>query len=440
MNYERKRLAAPLTAQIEVTNLCNHRCVHCYNLDSNVENRPSQLVSDAVVLACAHKLIQSGIFGIIITGGEPLIKKELTKKLISLFKENNIRVSLNSNITLFDDDFIEFLRNQKVGVLTSCPSSNPNSYAQLVGVNNYSIFERNLKKILQAGISVSVNMVVTKDNLSDIRSTALSMKELGCHYFAATPMALNMDYPRRDLLISVEEVRQVISDLLWIEKDLGIHVDILEALPKCTFPINILQEKHAFLNRSCQAGKTVIAVSCNGEVRPCAHNSNSYGNILEEDLRNIWTKMGDWRSDCYIPQICKECEVVDQCHCGCRTSAFGYSGSWDTKDVWCTEPLHGFTNSKNEDNNKLLDDTKLKINSDYVYRLEYEDTFVVYNTKDDMYFMINKAFLNFILYLKELGVISYGILKKDLSKSTQNESFEAVIAFMLKKKMLKILQ
>ena len=85
MFFEKKRLAVPLTAQLEITSLCNHRCIHCYNLDSNEENRPIQQVSDETIIACAQKLIESKIFGVIITGGEPLIKKELTKRVITLF-------------------------------------------------------------------------------------------------------------------------------------------------------------------------------------------------------------------------------------------------------------------------------------------------------------------------------------------------------------------
>ena len=147
MIIEKRYLSLPLTAQIEVTDFCNHRCIHCYNLDSEVKNRPTRKVSDDIVLACAQKLIDNNIFSVIVTGGEPLIKKELTKKVILLLKDNNIRVSLNSNLTLADDDFIQFLKEQKVGVLTSCPSGEESSFSKLVGVDNYSIFETKIKKL-----------------------------------------------------------------------------------------------------------------------------------------------------------------------------------------------------------------------------------------------------------------------------------------------------
>ncbi|MDR1983948.1 MAG: radical SAM protein, partial [Prevotellaceae bacterium] len=268
MKIEKKYLSLPLTAQLEITDFCNHKCVHCYNLDSDIKNRPARKVSDETVIACAQKLIDSGIFAVIVTGGEPLIKKELTKKVITLFRNNSIRVSLNSNLTLFDDDFIAFLKQVKVGVLTSCPSAVSTSFGKLVGIDNYKRFENNIKKMVAEDVRFTVNMVVTKENLHEVCTTAEKMKQLGCRSFAATPMSLNMDYPRLDLLLATDEVHKVIDDLLWAEEALGLNVDILEALPKCVFPDKILSEKHSFLNRKCQAGRTVIAVSCNGDVRP----------------------------------------------------------------------------------------------------------------------------------------------------------------------------
>ena len=115
-----------------------------------------------------------------------------------------------------------------------------------------------------------------------------------------------------------------------------MKVDILEALPKCVFQEEILKGKHHFLNRKCQAGRTVIAVSCNGDVRPCAHNPYPYGNLLKEDLRDIWKKMDDWRSTKYIPEECKGCTWLHRCNGGCRTSAKVFNGDWDKKDMWCT--------------------------------------------------------------------------------------------------------
>lgn len=438
MQIVKHYLSLPLTAQLEVTDCCNHRCIHCYNLDSDIKNRPMRHVDDETVLAVAQKLIDNKIFGVIVTGGEPLIKKELTKKVISLFKDEGLRVSLNTNLTLFDDDFICSLKEKEVGVLTSCPSGNPSSFTKLVGIDNYAKFETSLKKVIAAGVKVTINMVVTRDNLHEIRTTAEKMKALGCKSFAATPMGLNVEYPRLDLLLTVDEVRQVISDLLWIEKNLGMKVDVLEALPKCVFPESVLLEKHAFLNRKCQAGRTVIAVSCNGDVRPCAHNPSAYGNILKEELRDIWQKMSDWRSAQYVPEGCRDCSWLNRCNGGCRTSAKAFNGDWNKNDMWCTGRLSVLPPKEHHRDIKLKADTWLQFTSSIRTRKENEDAYVIYNDSDDVFFMINRPYYDFIMNLKKQGAFFFEELCKMYQIQPKDLHLQDVVSFLINKKVLKI--
>lgn len=434
MQVVKRYLSLPLTAQLEVTDFCNHRCIHCYNLDSEIKNRPMRKIDDDTVLACAQKLIDNNIFSVIVTGGEPLLKKELTKKVIRLLKENQTRVALNSNLTLADDDFIGFLKEQKVGVLTSCPSGVASSFSRLVGVDNYAVFESKIKKMVAVGVHFTVNMVVTKENLHEVRTTAENMRALGCKSFAATPMGLNVEYPRLDLLLNVEEVRGVITDLLWIEENLKMKVDILEALPKCVFSEEVLKGKHHFLNRKCQAGRTVIAVSCNGDVRPCAHNPYSYGNLLKENLPDIWQKMSDWRSMQYVPEECKDCAWLNRCNGGCRTSAKVFNGDWDQKDMWCTGKLTTPPPIQRKQTIELKPNTRLRLTDNIRIRPEGADAFLIYNKEDDVYFMINSVFYDLIKILQEKQEFAFG----DLSNVQSWEQLYNVCSFLINKKVLKI--
>lgn len=440
MQIAKKYLSLPLTAQLEITDYCNHRCVHCYNLDSEVQNRPSRKVSDETVLACAQKLIDNQIFSVIVTGGEPLIKKELTKKVIILLKANHTKVALNTNLTLADDDFIQFLKKQKVGVLTSCPSGEESSFVKLVGIDNYKLFESKIKKLVDAGVRFTVNMVVTKDNLHEVRLTAEKMKAIGCKSFAATPMGLNVEYPRLDLLLSVADVRKVIADLLWIEENLKMRVDILEALPKCVFPEDVLKGKHSFLNRKCQAGRTVIAISCNGDVRPCAHNPYSYGNLLKEDLRDIWQQMSEWRSAKYVPEECNDCSWLNRCNGGCRTSAKVYNGDWDKKDIWCTGKLTMSAPRNEQPEIELLPDTQLQIVENVKIRHEDENAYVIYNVTDDVYCMVNQTFHDFVISLQELSIITYGELCSKFDVLPDDKYINDAVKFLINKKIIKIIK
>jgi radical SAM protein with 4Fe4S-binding SPASM domain len=214
----------------------------------------------------------------------------------------------------------------------------------------------------------------------------------------------------------------------------------LEALPKCAFPERILTEEYSFLNRKCQAGRTIVAVSCIGDVRPCAHNPVSYGNILIENLKDIWGKMSDWRSAQYVPEKCKECTWLSRCNGGCRTNAKTLSGKWNTRDAWTTETPIKVLPPKNNTTIVLSAKTKLQANLNYRFRQEEENVFVIYNTENDIYFMVNSKLYDFIMQFIDGDIFYYNDLLCKYNVNIDNKSFYDTIYFLTQKKILKIIE
>jgi radical SAM protein with 4Fe4S-binding SPASM domain len=152
-------------------------------------------------------------------------------------------------------------------------------------------------------------------------------------------MALNPLYPRKDLLLTVDEVRDMLRTLVRVEKELGLEIDVMEALPKCVIPEELVSQGVFFTKRKCQAGITVCAVSSRGDVRPCTHNPKSYGNLLERDLKEIWKDMSAWRRMDFVPDECRECKLVASCHGACRINALTMNGSLKGRDIWTQKPV-----------------------------------------------------------------------------------------------------
>ena len=438
MDVEHQSLSVPLMAHLEVTNICNHRCLHCYKLDSEIQNRPNDIVSDDVIINNVYKLIKGGILQIIITGGEPLLKKNLVKQIINIANENNVSVSINTNLTVADDDIINFLSLTKTRILTSCPSGIPDSFEKLTITKNFSIFEQNLQKVIKAGIKTTVNMVVTKDNLSEIRQTAIKIKDLGCTSFCTTPVALNMDYPRFDLLLSQLDIEKIIRDILWIEKTLDMKVDILDGLPKCVFPKDILQEEHQFLYRRCQAGRTFIAVSPQGDIRPCANTNYSYGNLQGQSLKEIWEKMTMWRSEMIVPTECKGCTWINRCLGGCRTNAKVLTNEWNGTDIWKPCPI---TTEPPSHAKKVVlgENSVLTISNNIKIRKESDGRFLVYSIKNRTFCMMNENMLDLILLIQSLKSISYKNLIEQYSLNNNLSQVETILTILIQYKIIKII-
>lgn len=437
MNVRHIDLTVPIMVHLEITTNCNHRCLHCYKLDSDISNRPIDIIDEEVVYGNAVKLIENHILQIVITGGEPFLRLNLLKRIINLANKSGVTVSVNTNLTLADDDIISFLKSTNTRILTSCPSGIENSFDKLTLTKNFKVFEKNLKKCIESGIKTSVNMVVTKDNLLEIIPTAEKIKALGCTSLCTTPVALNMDYPRPDLLLSIEDIHQLISDILWIENNLGMKVDILDGLPKCIFPTTILKEEHLFLYRRCQAGRTFVAVSPDGSVRPCANTSFSYGNINTESLCSIWERMYYWRSDKIIPKECNGCLWINRCLGGCRSNAYALKGKWNATDIWDVTPLK-FAPPNHAKEVILLDSTILTYNQSISVRKENENAYLVYNVRNRTFCMINEPMLRFVEFVKSQGEVDYTEIVMKYAKGSDPKLVKNIISKLIQFKILKV--
>ena len=432
-------ISRPLSVQLEITDACNFQCIHCYNLDSDLRNRKSKIVNDDTIYMVARKLIESDVFWVTITGGEPLVNKPLVKRLIHVFKDNKIKVSLNTNLSLMDEDFIDFLKKNPIdGILTSCPSADKKLYSQITNAD-IDKFTCALQKILSAQIKCCVNIVVSKKNMHDVRNTALSLIDLGVKSLGITPMTLNMSYPRPDLLLQKDEiVNQVLEDILWLRRNCHVNVDILESLPKCLFPLNRIWHNYSFYNRSCTAGRINAAISCNGDVRPYTHISEVYGNVLNMGIREIWDKMSSWREFKNIPSKCMKCDLLYKCFGGCRAQAKGMTGTWDGEDIWMEDTFTGIELGLREMPD-IDEESILYVNGLYQFRIEYPGIYLLYDRRTHVNVMVNKRLFDFIEGLKQY---KRGISVKEIASrfkvSSYDKYYVSAIKFLLSKNILSL--
>ncbi|MCB2313238.1 radical SAM protein [Clostridium tagluense] len=97
----------PVGAMFEVTSNCNLRCSHCYV--SAGESNTNLELNDDEWLFLLREILKKNVNGILITGGEPLLKVGLLKKMIDLIsKYPNVQISIATNGFLLDDEFLKY--------------------------------------------------------------------------------------------------------------------------------------------------------------------------------------------------------------------------------------------------------------------------------------------------------------------------------------------
>ncbi len=87
--------AAPITLQLEITYACNLKCIMCYNNSGLGKRRPE--LSDTQWMRVAEEACDNGLLEAIISGGEPLLRKDLVFRLLDLFSKHNVHLHLVTN-------------------------------------------------------------------------------------------------------------------------------------------------------------------------------------------------------------------------------------------------------------------------------------------------------------------------------------------------------
>ncbi len=269
-----------------------------------------------------QELVVNQIPSITITGGEPFSRRKEVFMLLETAKKSGIHASVNTNLSLVSPEDIVKIANEYRGVsiLFSLLSADATEHENLAGApkGSYNRVIETATFAIKNGIPLSLNMVLMRENLHKMENTARLAKKLSVLTFCATKALPNTHLPDSTLLLSTEEVQWSLAELIRIEKLLDIHVDILGCFPKCLLAGTPAYQR--FSHRTCVAGSTTITIGVDGNVRPCSHMQTSYGNILEQPLVDIWQKMRGWREDEFIPEDCRDCQVVATCRGGCRVN------------------------------------------------------------------------------------------------------------------------
>lgn len=318
------KLSAPVDVQIELTQACNWRCRHCYNYwrPAGAATKPSQHLSRDELLRIVKELVVNQVPTITITGGEPFLQRKDVFTLLKMIQEADIRASINTNLSLVQKKDVDRLTNGRsdVSLLFSLLSADATEHECLAGVTagTHARVIEHAALAIRRGLPVSLNMVLMRENLHAMEDTARLAKSLGVRAFCVTKALPNTHAPDGAFLLSAEEVRWSLTELMRLERLLDMPVDILGCYPRCLFVDTDVYQR--FSHRTCVAGYTTATIGADGNVRACSHMETSYGNILREPLADIWQKMKGWREGAFVPEECRGCLVVAACRGGCRVS------------------------------------------------------------------------------------------------------------------------
>lgn len=311
------------TAYVHVTNICNLNCIGCYSYD-RTRNCTDKLTLEDITYILSE-LVKNGVETITISGGEPLIRKDIVEICRYAKEEAGISVlNLITNGTLYNEEQIKQLKKYVDALAVSIDGYSMESSQFLRDTGSFQKAIGFVKKVRDLELPVSILPTLHKKNIKSIEEYMKLSREL------KVPISFS-------LLTCSEELK----DFIPTDDDLSFLAEYLcEYMEKGAVPLQDYSELEA--RKSCGAGRSIISVTSEGYIYPChmMHDTDTVmGNIFEKPLEEILHQTEP------LPEVdqiekCQDCEMKYICGGGCKARALLINGSWKNPDPYCSLNLN----------------------------------------------------------------------------------------------------
>lgn len=143
--------------RVSLTDACNYRCIYCGPQQTH------EMANDSQVLQLCRIFKNLGIDTIRITGGEPLVRKDLPSLVASIASLGFSRMGMTTNGSLLSENALPLAQAGLNGVNVSLDATEPSLFASLSGGYAVEPVLLGIEKALEAGLQVKINCVPLLD-------------------------------------------------------------------------------------------------------------------------------------------------------------------------------------------------------------------------------------------------------------------------------------
>jgi len=307
------RPMAPYRMDLALTYRCNDDCAHCYN----ARPRDYPEMSTEEWKRIIDKTWELSIPHIVFTGGEPTLRDDLPE-LIAHAEANGQITGVNTNARrLSDPNFVAALLNAGLDhIQITVESHDSQIHDQMVGKNGaWQQTIAGLRQVVDSDLYVMTNTTMLQNNYSSLGETLdfladLGVPTIGLNALIYSGRGLNVGtgLQEHDLLALLTLARQKTETnqqrLIWYTPTQYCKFDPME------LELGV---------KGCTAALYNMCVEPDGGVLPCQSYYQPVGNILHDPWESIWDHelSTSIRERNYIPDACKDCELLGECGGGC---------------------------------------------------------------------------------------------------------------------------
>ncbi len=301
----------PLSGAFELTSRCPLDCKMCYvHRKENDCEAIKQEKDTEWWLRLTEEAKNAGMFMLLLTGGEPLLRRDFEKIYLNA-KKNGLLVSVNTNGLLIDENKVKFFTEnppQKLNV--TIYGASKETYRELCG--NGEAYEKATDAVIrlrEAGISLQINYTVTQYNRHDAEKIYKFANELKTPVQTVTYMFPPVRSSGVADRLSPEEAAKAQFDchmLDWGKEKFRKHLIAKANIVRR--PDEIEADGEII---PCRAGRSTFWVTWDGKMSPCGTMSTPMVEI--RNFNDAWNEIKKSREKIFLPSVCHRCELRNYC-------------------------------------------------------------------------------------------------------------------------------
>lgn len=315
---ERPTSPQSLNFWIHTTNACNLGCSYCYIPTLNTSGGMTHAVRQQLLLKLLETVKAKGVrhIRLRLAGGEPLgqfgVWKEFIPEAKMLLAEAGCKLDAGfvTNLTLLTDEMIGFAKEHSIGFgvsLDGIQSAHDATRSFRSGCGSFNLVDTNLRKLIAAGINVSVTTVVTNLNLT-------GLPEL-------TRYLINLDIPFRYSLVKGSSIHAELLDE-YLTESYDAMQEAIENGWKLSKRFQFCDLKpNELSHQTCASGFSGGAIYTDGSFKYCQVQFENSGKavhtIFDDDLDLVDMIVAGEHHEDNRSEDCKKCRYRSICTSGC---------------------------------------------------------------------------------------------------------------------------
>ena len=304
---------------LEITQRCNLSCLHCGS-DCTAHTQYDELTTQEWLdfFDYIPKHYDVDKLMLVVTGGEPLVAKDLDILLGGL-KRNALHWGMVSNGFLLNQKNIDKVIEHGLMSLTISVDGLEKNHDWLRNVpSSFQRARAGLKLAVQAGIPfLDVVTCVNPRNigeLDEIRQMIIDLGVKAWRLFSIAPIGRAATDP--DLMLTDAQLRQLMDWIASTREKYGDDELLMEFSCEGYVPKD-LDKKIRQEPYFCRAGISIGSVLCDGSISACPNIPRDLvqGNIRQDDFSEVWDqRFQKFRDRDWMKQgPCKDCSEWSHC-------------------------------------------------------------------------------------------------------------------------------